>query len=101
MLCINSRCSKTQRAVFVRISIAMQLKERFKGELLPIVHIVDRAYKELLANSHINSLGSIAHICAQLFRTFRVHSAYMRQSLRSLTAISIHPQKEVAPPRDS
>ena len=26
----------------------------------------------------INSLGSIVHICAHLFRTFRVHSAYMR-----------------------
>ena len=26
----------------------------------------------------INSLGSVAHICALLFRTFGVHSAYMR-----------------------
>ena len=26
----------------------------------------------------INSLGTTAHICAHLFRTFRVHSAYMR-----------------------
>ena len=26
----------------------------------------------------VNSLGPVAHICAQLFRTFGVHSAYMR-----------------------
>ena len=32
--CVNSRCSNkgAQRAVFVRISLAMQLKERFEGE---------------------------------------------------------------------
>ena len=26
----------------------------------------------------VNSLGPVAHICSQLFRTFGVHSAYMR-----------------------
>ena len=41
--CVNSQCSNkgAQRAVFVRISLAMQLKERFEGEeiLTACVHV--------------------------------------------------------------
>ena len=35
-------------------------------------------YKKASTGNVLNYLGSIAHICAHLFRTFRVHSAYMR-----------------------
>ena len=38
----------------------------------------DTAQRAILERYLFNSLGSIAHICAHLFRTFRVHSAYMR-----------------------
>ena len=38
----------------------------------------------------VNLLGSIAHICAHLFRTFRVHSAYMRAFAIYSKIIIIH-----------
>ena len=51
-----------------------------KGEWVESISKGETSIKEFLAlvDESINALGSIAHICAHLFRTFRVHSAYMR-----------------------